>query len=189
MTSKTLTIDANAGDCWANKAADGTFDNTNTFLYVGGGTGINMDLWDWFGFTLPFAQGKQITSATLRLISTSTLGTGVDGTLCCEDIDNSVTPTTNAALRAKVQTTAENNVNYGAWTDGSPVDLDFTNSVQEVLDRPGWVAGNQVGLLIKDITTGNNLYRQAASTRHASYNPPQLIIVYNNFIPLVGGAI
>lgn len=186
MSQVTRTISANSGDCWANKASDGGFDNTSDFIYIGGGTGLNMDLMDWIGFTLPLAQGAQIVSATLRLIPTATWGTGVDGTLCCEAIDNSVTPTTNAAVRAKVQTTAENNVSYGIWTQGVAVDLDFTNSVQEVLNRAGWVAGNQIGILIKDITTGNNNRREAATTRNVTYNPPQLLVTYNYFVPQGG---
>jgi hypothetical protein len=140
---------------------------------------------------IPFAQGKQIISATLVVIATEDSGGDeADIKTGCEAADNSSTPGSGAALRAKTMTAATLTVSQSAVTQGNSYTFDLTAAVQEILNRAGWVAGNTLGVLVWDVVQGNTGNRRYAATEHATYNGPQLqIVVASLFVPRAGAMI
>ena len=56
--------------------------------------------------------------------------------------------------------------------------FNLIDTIQEIIDLPGWAAGNALALLIFDI--GSDYYRQYASWDHVVYDAPTLYLEYTS---------
>lgn len=186
MTSRTLLLTTTAGDCWASKTSVGLFDNTSDFMYLAGGPSTGDDPWDWIPFVVQLAQGKAISSATLKLTSVDTRGTSCEARFGCDAANSPAAPVSNADLRARTLTTAYNDITMPSMSTGVTYDFDVTAPVQEILNRPGWVPGNTLAILIQDLVQGNNNQRRVASFEHATLTKPQLQLVFPYSVPIGG---
>lgn len=116
-----------------------------------------------FRFTnITFAQGVQITSAIFKfeqLRDESGTGTLSQTTIYGHDVDDSGTFTTTASdISGRARTTASL-AGSSIAADSDPIAItgvDITAIVQEILDRAGWVSGNDMSILfIGSGTSGN----------------------------------
>lgn len=187
----TLTISAGAGDCYCNKPSVGTFDSTGQHLYLGGEGSSGDDVTTWIPFIVPVANGKIITSATLRLTASENgvNAFSVDVRIGCEAADTPANPTSVTDLRARVMSAANIALDLGAWTLGVAYTYDVTAALQEIINRPGWPSGGVIAVLITDEVSANARYRRAASLENVTYTEPQLVLTYPSFVPRGGGAV
>ena len=181
LAATTLTLYAGSGDLHASSSV---YDTTNTALLIGNSAATAAKTW------IPFAnvtinQGQTITSATLKLTSTSSLSTTtVKIKIGCEDADNPSMPADWAAVDAREITTdvtLDNNV--PAWTAGTVYTYNITTAVQEVLNRVGFSNGNTIAVLIFDDGSTSTMKRRPASEENTTYDPVILEIVYTAFTP------
>lgn len=137
----------------------------------------------FIGVDIP--QAATILKAFIRMTSVGLLNTStpVHTLIYGEDVDSAAAFSTFANFNARTRTTA--NVAYavtGAWVDGQVyVTDDLSPIVQEIVDRGGWVLGNDLVIFIEDNSEEfgtENVFRQFAALDHASYTPPTLVIVY-----------
>src|SRR5690242_1177013 len=98
----TRVISANAGDCYCNKPAVGTFDSTGQHLYIGAEGTSGDDVTTWIPFNVPLVNAKPITSATLRLTASEAGSFSVDVNMGCEAADSPANPVSLTDLRARV---------------------------------------------------------------------------------------
>lgn len=157
-------IFGSAGDAEVNLAA-GTIDDTEVYLRLGdpGSTPRQVGLMFKLG-TLP--QGATIVRAYVRFTAYQSLG-GEDVNLVIrgEDTDIVSTFSTYADFVGRPRTTA-NELWHGleAWTIGNTYDsVDFTDVLQEIIDRPGWPSYGDVVIFFEDDGSTDAAYRVATS--------------------------
>ena len=110
----------------------------------------------WYRFAnIQIPPGSTITSAYLiftSLVTDNPAGGVVRTNIYANDVDDAVAPTTYADYIAKVLTTAFtawDNIPF--WTaDVEYQSPDISSVIQEIVDRPGWLAGNALMILWKD---------------------------------------
>lgn len=124
-------------------------------------------------------QGATIDSAILTLTaagdaSAATVNLDVVG----NDVDDAVAPATYSEAAALAETTASVEWHgVGGWTGGSayaPGDLKAI--IQEIVDRPGWVSGNALMLIVKDHVCSANAWRSVRS--YGETGPAKLDIAW-----------
>ena len=108
-------------------------------------------------------QGSTIASAKITFQASSS-ESGAMGALRIEgeDNDNALTFTTAAfgpgGYISRVRTTAYVNWTPGAWINGLDYDsLDISTIIKEIVDRPGWVSGNNMVLLIRPAVSNHRV--------------------------------
>lgn len=188
MGSKLLAYLTNTNDMWGDH--DGNFDKTGQFMYIGGTDvqGANPVAWIPFdGVSVP--KGKVITAATIYWTAHFSGSGTAEFTLGCEAADNPAVPTNNADLLARVQGSVAPTINPVSYIGGTQYHYDVTAQVQEVINRSGWVIGNRLAFLIKDVVQGNTNRRVISSYDYPTYARPQLNILIPYFIPTLGGVI
>ena len=171
---------AGPGDCAGDDS--GAFSSTGTQLYmgnVGGGLSTLGIAKSWIRFVVPLSS-MTIESAILYIRSTGNYSsTTVKIKIGCEAADNPSAPTSWNDLNARALTStyySDNNV--AGWTTGIEKSYDVTSSVQEILNRGGWVAGQTMAILIVDWGSSTGANRLFASSENITYNIPELIISY-----------
>jgi len=131
-------------------------------------------------FALDVPKGARILSAFIQFWSRLTLATvTVNITIKAENADNPVAFTTAANLAAR--TTIANTVawnNLPAWTINNPYNTpDLTAMVQAIVDRPGWISGNNIDFIFDDNASTVGSYRSPLGHTNAAYSP-SLVVVY-----------
>jgi hypothetical protein len=179
----TYTYSTNANDSYATVA--GPLVSTSTVLSVAGNiTYSNADTRTYIPFVVAIPQGKQIVSATLRWVATDTRTELFNIGIACEAADNSSVPADSTALYAKSLTTGTT-VGVPAYTDGVEYSNTVTTSVQAVISRAGWVAGNTLAIIIDDAGATGSQRREVAGFEHATYAEAKLDIVIKD-LPRAG---
>jgi hypothetical protein len=133
------------------------------------------------GLSIP--QGATITNASIQLTAAASSSAAVNLTIKAQAADN---PGTFAATPGDISnrstTTAGVNWMPGAWTGGSTTNAttpDLTSIVQEIVNRPGWSAGNSMVFVTTDNGTTYPNRRQALSFEHPFVGPAVLTVTYN----------
>jgi len=142
----------------------------------------------WIPFTsVPLPKNLSIISATLKMWSDQSFGT-VGQHLACEAQDNPSAPTTWADLSTRVQTTAKLTIaSMPMYAGDTEITFDLTTSVQEILNRAGWVYGNTLAILsVDDGNTNASAVRRFYSFDDVNFLMPKLEIVFDNFVPRSG---
>ncbi len=122
--------------------------------------------------------GATIQSATLEMVSKNDENGAAQVRIFAEDV-NSASSLTNADydLSTRTTTTASQNWSLDPWTQdivyNSP---DFSNVIQEVVDRGGWSSGNNLSLIIKSVNGSGK--RKAYSHDGDQSKVTKLIVTY-----------
>lgn len=120
--------------------------------------------------------GAVIQTAFVRFIGHATDTRDGNDIIHLEDADDPTNPTSYSDVNSRVRTTAS-----VTWVAASPVagvqidTPDFTAAMQEVVDRAGWMDGNNVHVLI-DRVSGNNDVQLASY--EGIYAPAELHVTY-----------
>ena len=144
-----------------NKTAnDGYTDDMSVLtdgVWVGNDSNGTMDPWMLFeNVTIP--QGSIIDEAILSYRSShSGIGSDVHSEVYAEDINSASVPTSFSNWGDKSRTTAYASWTLSTWTVDSWFNSpDIKAVIQEIVDRVGWVSGNDILILHDSIETGNN---------------------------------
>jgi len=163
---------------------DGELYEGTNYLYVGGST-VSGDYVDtWIPFVVPLPP-MTIISATLYVTASAGGNSDIDIKLVAEKINNSVKPTSLATLTGKVSTTANIYPVTAPSSGGVQYSYNVTSIVQEVLNISGWANGNTLGMMFRTMYSADTKRCEIASSEHATYSEPVLIIYYADFIPTV----
>jgi len=182
--TRTLTLSAGTGDCYADST--GTFDSTATEIYLVSGAGVEQRT--WIPFTVNLSRNEVVISATLKLIASFTSGAIADNVVFgCEAADNPANPTTKADLFARSMSAATYTNSIGQYVSGTTYNYDVTNAVQEIIQRAGWVSGNTLAAFTK--WTGFGPHPKRYTSNEGGANKPVLEIVVYGFLPRSGGMI
>ncbi|MCP4228679.1 MAG: hypothetical protein GY771_00840, partial [bacterium] len=124
-----------------------------SFLTAGDQNSSLYDFGAWLLFTnVAIAQGSTIDTAYLQCYAASVATIG-DMVIEAEDEDEGTFPTTFAQYDSKNRTTASVTWSPGAWSNTTWYDSDSIVSViQEIVDRPGWVSGNDLLIFCDNAT-------------------------------------
>lgn len=136
----------------------------------------------FLGITIP--KNATIVSATLTFKARITdASTGVNLRIEGEAVDDAATFVDAANFTARPRTTANASWSPGSWVSGtSYVTADFAAVIQELVNRAGWVSGNDLVLFVKDNGSdqGADHYRIAYAYDNAAGDAPILDIVYSD---------
>jgi hypothetical protein len=185
--SQTITISCGSGDCWG--AVSGLFETATTDLYVAGSTFSDDDVRTWMPFVVTLPRYLTIVSATLRVVAAQSSTDVVNIKIGCEAADNPSAPSNQTDLFARTLSTATLSTTPGSYTAGTEYSYTITSSVQEILNRSGWVYGNTMAVMIVDNGTTVTRRRQLAAVEHATYAEPKLNIVIPDYFPQGSGLI
>lgn len=175
-----LEFTGGAGDCWADEVQ----------FYAGqtehqlAGTNLlgSSQVWNWIPFTVNLPQRITLISATVYWTATRDRSDTCATYIGCEDADDPSTPTSLTDIRNRVLTSNFSTVNpIEGYTTGTEYGYDITDAVQEVLDRAGWAYGNTLAVYC-DNTPGIGR-RYIAASENATYDPPRLVIEFEDFVP------
>ena len=128
-------------------------------------------------------QGATIASAFLRPTADSTLsGTNVRSEIYADDADDASSPTSYAEYTGVTPTTA-----VVDWDEIIPWTLntkytspDIGSVVQEIVNRPGWSAGNKIVILWDTDGSDNLAHRRAYAYNQDSSKDLELDVTYTN---------
>jgi len=143
----------------------GGYGNALEYARLGNVGGTSYTGWICFR-SVNIPQGSTINSAVVKLTSWTNRSNGaVNLLLSAHDVDDGEPVYSDADFSTKyAQKTAAGVAwnNVGAWSYGvqysSP---DITSVIQEIVNRPGWVAGNDILIFIANNGSSTSAYRQA----------------------------
>jgi|TARA_R110000824_G_scaffold183399_8_gene364398 hypothetical protein len=123
---------------------------------------------------IPFKQGTQLTSATLKVMVGYIAGSSASIKYHCEDVDNADAPSNETGKLitdrlANITTNFELKVSGDYPVAGNIEEVDITTAVNEVLARPGWKPGNNLNVFSLDNSSADGSFVSSALTGHASY--------------------
>ena len=143
MATFSATIVASADD--AVQTA-GTVDITSSAININAATSYGG--WRFQNVTIP--QGSVINTCTMDFYFTSGSFDDPDVTIWAEDIDDAAAFTTGANdISSRTPTTATGSWDVTGVGVGLETTSDFAAVVQEIVDRPGWVSGNDLVIILK----------------------------------------
>ena len=184
----TLTISTNSNDGWCSPAT-GDWWGSLTYAFVGGSAEDTDSVRAWIPFVVAIPK-RTLISATLRLVASANGDTtDIEIEVAASAEDNASNPGTQAALSAKTRTTARIYPATLPSSIGTEYSYNVTTIIQEILDRAGWVSGNNIGILISTITASSTRRCEIAMTEHATYAEPKLDLVFPGYIPKGSGLI
>jgi hypothetical protein len=153
---------------------------------TGGALDFFQDRWVGIRFqNVTIAQGATINTAVIELVADENeTGTAGEMEIYCEDVDDSSTFTSASNnISGRTLTTAKASwLNPPTWSGGNTYEtVDFTDAVQEVINRSGWSSGNDLSVIFKEVTSSRD--RDSESYDGSAGNAPTLKINYS--APLV----
>lgn len=171
-----LTIPDNVSDCSSSAGADMVTGVEHAYFgWTTAGSGAISRT--WLPFTVPLPNSQKITSAILTVTAYATLSGFLQVDLGCEAADNPTAPGSWADISTRTMTTAKQSaltiVNYVANTQ---YQYDVTASVQEVLNRAGWINGNTLAIFVIGFDHDGGVGRRIATSEHATLQEPTLTI-------------
>lgn len=186
MTELNIFVAASADDAYCETGAN--WDSTHIYGPFGHlGATFYADVYLRFlNVTIP--KGATINSALVRFVCGVVVGTTVVRTnITGEDVDSASQCTSCADVAGRARTTAlEAWDNVPIWTLGAEYDtVDIADIIQEIVDRAGWVSGNDVNIFVDNDGSGSGAYRHPSHWDNVTYNPPQLRVTYTPHV--VGG--
>ena len=186
--SSQLIIPCNSGDCWVDKFNN--FDDVGTVLYVGdSAAAANRDVRTWIPFTVNLPRGTVIEQAYLTLTASSTSNATVfTVNIGCEAADNPSTPIDGADANGRSKGTYTNNVSLPQFVANNEVTWQIDNPIQEVLERPGFVYGNTLAVIIDDVDVTDKPHR-AYSYEGDPAKRPYLTLNVVTYVPRTVGLI
>lgn len=124
-------------------------------------------------------KGATITSAKLRVYSTALQSNAINWELAAEAADNSAAFSGSNLPSQRPLTVQRNRLNTSVqWNDNSWISLDVTASVQEVINRSGWISGNKLSIIAHGLGNANQRRFVRSYDGNASL-APSLVIAYS----------
>lgn len=130
-------------------------------------------------------QSSLIQSATMEIDAIAPAADDPRCTIHCHDIDNSPNFVTSATVIGRTRTTASTSwieTSIGTGPHNTP---NFASAVQEVIDRPGWAAGNALTVILLGNGTALLALCDIAAFEDSDDDPAILTI---QFIPPSGNS-
>jgi len=130
-----------------NYSATGTYNN----IGVGSDGVFHMVGARFLNLTIP--QGAIINAADIQVCAQAATSTQCDWTIAAEDVDNAATFSSGHqpkdAYNSRTSATADWNIGTASWTAGSwHTSSDIAAVIQEIINRPGWVSGNALNVVV-----------------------------------------
>jgi len=153
MATINITADADDGDEFVNPpATSGSWASRGNLLYAGYNYGYEFN--PGFRFlTFTPAQGDTIDTGTLTLDFYKEIGAGGAGTIHGYDTDDAL------SWGARLPTQVARTTATAAWPQpgsAAGVTINVQTILQEIVDRGGWVANNDIALfMLTNSATGN----------------------------------
>ena len=162
------------------------FTSTNDEMKVGyddDGFGLTRYFWSFLRFTtINIPQGENILSAKLQMKYSGFQSNSVGETIkiSAEDVDDASAPT-NASDVIDATLTANNSTwTIPTMTSGTYYDsADITDVIQEIVNRAGWVANNDMNIILHDASTNADWYARWWSRNKGEVHAPKLVVEYS----------
>jgi hypothetical protein len=156
MPTANAQVSAAADDMRAACAVAGTWNFMDAGLRVGDS---GASAFDWVGImrmTLAVPKDATINSATMTVVSDGSFSVALTAKIYALAADNPAMPASAAAFTSATKTTASVPWVLGSWSPGgSVVSADCSTVVQEIVNRAGWVSGNNIVMVIGDNVAGD----------------------------------
>ena len=141
------------------------------------------------GVAIP--EGSRINCCFMRFIALKTNSDqNANVSISAHDVDDSDPPTTTSEAESAIRTSAS-----VAWDDIEPwhkegiyESPDIKTVIQEIVDRPGWVIGNDITIFLDDTATSDSI-REAYDYATDSTKAPSLAAFWDHAIIGSGGAL
>lgn len=177
MTTINLQVSAGTDDC--EEDDDTTVTLGSSALYAGHTASGSKDVGlRWRTVNIPNA--ATITSATLTVYMDDWDGS-VSANIRGIDEDDTVTWAAADRPSQRTKTTATitaNEANWNNWGIGNWMDIDITSAIQEIVDRGGWAANNDLAVVIENTGAGINAMRFRAYEYIGNAHGAKLDVVY-----------
>ena len=174
---------ASADDCYVDEGGAGTMDLAGVTLRFGHLAGNDENAGMRFQVNIP--RGVTITYAYVSFQADFADAVAVvNVAVSCEDVDNAAVFVAGAPgyanFMGRARTAAAMAWSPGAWIAGQFYTTpDFAPSVQEVIDRPGWVGGYRMVVFVDENgSTAAGAERRASSWDHGADLEPVLHVGY-----------
>lgn len=177
MTTINKQVSASADDC--HEINDTTIQLNYATEWVGYSTSKYDIGLRWQSVNIP--QGATISSAKLTMLlfsDTGTLSTNIRGI----DEDNTATWSSSSRPSQRTKTTATinaNEANWNNWATGNWAYISITSVIQEIINRSGWSANNNLAIVIEDTAgSGSNLAKFRSYDYTGNVSGAKLEVVY-----------
>lgn len=163
---------------------NGAGDNANLTLtedYVGDFSGTGTWTSGSRFTTINIAKGSTIDTATISFKASWAGDAAVETLIYGDDIDDSVTfsQAEGPTDRMAAKTTANITWDPGAWIgDAFNASPDISTIIQEIIDRAGWSANNDLSILVTDDSGGSWESKEYYTFDNAAGDAPKLDITY-----------
>lgn len=162
------------------------FTSTNVEMKVGhedDGMGLVKYFWSFLRFTtIDIPQGSTIASAKIQMKYSGFQINSVGETIkiSAEDVDDATAPTNTSDVINATLTTANATWTIPSMTTNTYYDSqDITGVIQEIVDRAGWTANNDINIILHDASTSDDWYARWWSHNKGAVHAPKLIINYS----------
>lgn len=163
------------------------FTSTNDEMKVGydidGMGALEKYFWSFLRFTtIDIPQGSTISSAKIQMKYSGFESNSVGETvkISAEDIDDATAPATASDVVDATLTTANSTWTIPSMTTNVYYDsADITGVVQEIVNRSGWAANNDMNIILHDSSTGANWYARWWSHNKGAAHAPKLVVTYS----------
>jgi hypothetical protein len=170
MPSTTAQVAAAADDQRAACGVAGTWNYMDDAgLRIGDGDPAAFDWVAICRMTLAVPKDATINTATMTVVSDGSFSVALTAKIYALAADNPAMPASAAAFTSATKTTASVAWVLGSWSPGGTVvSSDCSTVVQEIVNRAGWVSGNNIVMVIGDNVAG---YGGVVNDRHlVDYN-------------------
>jgi len=177
MTTINKQISLGTDDCYETN--DTNIDLTAEDIFAGYVSGVYDIGARWQSINI--SQGTTITSAKLSLYRVSGGGT-LSANIRGIDEDDTATWSSGSRPSQRTKTTATinaNQANWNNWGGDAWIDIDITSVIQEIINRSGWSANNDLAIVLEDSAgSGTNYIQTAAYEYTGNVHGAKLDIVY-----------
>ena len=162
------------------------FTSTNDEMKVGhedNDMGLVKYFWSFLRFTtIDIPQGSTIASAKIQMKYSGFQSNSVGETIkiSAEDVDDATAPTNTSDVINATLTTANSTWTIPSMTTNTYYDSqDITGVIQEIVNRSGWTANNDINIILHDASTSADWYARWWSHNKGAAHAPKLVINYS----------
>lgn len=192
MTTITEVIAATSDDGFVREEhyygsfSSSAFTSTNNEMKVGyedDGMGLEKYFWSFLRFTtIDIEQGTTIASAKIQMkysgFESSSSGKSIS--ISAEDVDDASAPSNGSDVIDATLTSASVSWTIPSMSSGTYYDSsDITTVIQEIVNRSGWSANNDINIILHNSSTSANWYARWWSLNKGASHVPKLVITYS----------
>lgn len=152
----TLQITLGVNDGYINQG-NTAFDSTGGYVYF---TGTTTTFSNWFRYaavTIP--KNALILTAVLQIYASNNMDSGGTTKIRAFAEDNATAPTSTVDYNGRTKTGNYSDYTLQAWTATTWYNTsDISSVVQEIVNRAGWISGNNVTISLDNTVTGTTHY-------------------------------